>query len=58
MLVREAVFEAVGAVALVAVHARDKRSVDEGFALRVGALLLVGEDVGFCGCGGGLGSAV
>jgi hypothetical protein len=49
VLVREAMFEAVRAVAFVAVHARDKRSVDQRLAIRIRALLLVGEDVWFCG---------
>ena len=51
MVVGEAVFEAVRAVAFVAVHACDERSVDQGFAAGVRALLLVGEDVGFGGEG-------
>ena len=42
MVVGEAVFEAVRAVAFVAVHAGDEWSVDEGFAAGVCALLLVG----------------
>jgi hypothetical protein len=58
VLVREAMFEAVRTVTFVAVHARHERGVDEGFTLRVGALLLVGEDIRSCGCGVGLGSAV
>jgi hypothetical protein len=58
VLVCEAVFETVGPIAFVAVHARHERGVDEGFALRVGALLLVGEDIGLCGYGVGLGSAI
>lgn len=49
MIVSEAVLEAVGAVALVAEHAGDERGVDEGFAASFGALLFVGEDVGFGG---------
>lgn len=53
MLVGEAVFQAVGAVAFVAVHAGDEGGVDEGFAGGVGALLFVGEDVGFGGEGNG-----
>lgn len=53
VFVGEAVFEAVGAVAFVAVHAGDEGGVDQRFAGRVGALLLVGEDVGFGGEGGG-----
>lgn len=54
VLVREAVFQAVGAVAFVAVHAGDEGGVDQRFAGRVGALLLVGEDVGFGGEGIGV----
>ena len=47
MVVGEAVFEAVRPVALLAEHARHEWGVDEGLAGRVGALLFVGEDVGF-----------
>ena len=59
MLVCEAVFEAVRSVALIAVHSRHERSVNQRLAVRVRALLLVGEDVGFGGeRGGALGAAV
>ena len=51
MLVREAVFEAVRSIALVAVHARYERSVNQRLAVWIRALLLVGEDVGFRGQG-------
>ena len=54
MVVAEAVLEAVGAVAFVAEDAGDEGRVDEGFAADLGALLLVREDVGLLGRGGGL----
>lgn len=48
-----AVLEAICAVAVAAVHAGVDGGVNECLALRGGALLFVGEDVGFArGCGG------
>jgi hypothetical protein len=59
VLVREAVFETVRSVAFVAVHARHKWRIYQCLAIRIRALLLVGEDIGFRGeRGGALRSAV
>jgi hypothetical protein len=52
VLVREAVLEAIRSVAFVAVHARHERRIDQRLAIRIRALLLVGEDIGFRGEGG------
>lgn len=54
MVVGEAVFEAIVSPAFVAVYAGHEGCVDQGLAARFGALLFVGEDVGFGGegCGG------
>ena len=52
VLVGEAVFKAVGAVAFVAVHTGHEGRINQRFTAWVGALLLVGEDVGFRGEGG------
>jgi hypothetical protein len=49
VLVCEAVFEAVGSVAFVALDAGYQRSVDQRFAAGVCALLLVGQDAWFRG---------
>jgi hypothetical protein len=59
VLVREAVFEAIRPVAFVAVHARHERRINQRLTIRIRALLLVGEDIGFRGeRGGALRSAV
>lgn len=49
VVVGEAVLEAVGSVAFVAVHAGDEGCVDQGLATGVRALLLVGQDIWFGG---------
>lgn len=49
MLVREAVLETVRSIAFLAMHTSDQRSVNQRLAARIGALLLVGQDVGFGG---------
>ena len=47
MLVGEAVLEAVGSIALVAMYPSDQWSVDERLAGRIGTLLFMVQDIGF-----------
>jgi hypothetical protein len=54
VLVREAVFEAIRSIAFVAVHASHERRINQRFAIRIRALLLVGENIGFRGERGGV----